>query len=330
VLRSTWDYHLHLPEFLRWVAKVEASGLPLWNPPSTVRWNVDKAYLAEVEARGARIVPTRFAGRGSRTSLLALMLEAGWTEAVVKPSVSGGAFETWRAHRTPEDGARFARQLAQMDCLVQPLVPELITDGEWSLLFFEGRYSHAVLKRPGPEDFRVQEEFGGLFAAARPSPEVVADATRALGATGRETLYARVDGVLRADGARARGADALPGSQPGCSGALRGCGGETPSLTTQRTDGRPPETECTASARLRTRATGPSGRPPDRAISDTSALPTTTASACSARARACSGAEMPNPTATGAALAARTASRRAGRSAGRAARAPVTPVMLTK
>ena len=197
VLRSTWDYHLHLPEFLRWVAKVEASGLPLWNPPSTVRWNVDKAYLAEVEARGARIVPTRFAGRGSRTSLLALMLEAGWTEAVVKPSVSGGAFETWRAHRTPEDGARFARQLAQMDCLVQPLVPELITDGEWSLLFFEGRYSHAVLKRPGPEDFRVQEEFGGLFAAARPSPEVVADATRALGATGRETLYARVDGVLR-------------------------------------------------------------------------------------------------------------------------------------
>src|SRR5215472_4190912 len=200
VLRSTWDYHLHLPEFLRWVAQVEARGLPLWNPPSTVRWNVDKAYLAEVEARGARIVPTRFAARGSRTSLLALMLEAGWTEAVVKPSVSGGAFETWRAHRTPENGARFAQQLAQMDCLVQPLVPELLTDGEWSLLFFEGRYSHAVLKRPGPEDFRVQEEFGGIFAAAQPPPEVVADAARALEAAGRETLYARVDGVVRGVG----------------------------------------------------------------------------------------------------------------------------------
>src|SRR5262249_19302872 len=180
VLRSTWDYHLHLPRFLGWVAEVEARALPLWNPPSTVRWNVDKAYLAEVEARGARIVPTRFAARGSRASLLELMLEAGWTESVVKPSVSGGAFETWRARRTPGGAARFTRQVEQMDCMVQPLVPELLTDGEWSLLFFAGRYSHAVLKRPGPEDFRVQEEFGGVFTVARPSPEVVAEATRAL------------------------------------------------------------------------------------------------------------------------------------------------------
>ena len=200
VLRSTWDYHLCLQQFLGWVAEMEARGLPLWNPPSTVRWNVDKAYLAEVEARGARIVPTRFAGRGSRASLLELMLEAGWTEAVVKPTVSGGAFETWRARRTPEDAARFTRQVAQMDCLVQPLVPELLTDGEWSLLFFEGRYSHAVLKRPGPEDFRVQEEFGGVFTVAQPSPEVVAEAARALEAAGRETLYARVDGVVRGAG----------------------------------------------------------------------------------------------------------------------------------
>ena len=197
VLRSTWDYHLRLPEFLAWVAAVEARAIPLWNPPETVRWNVDKKYLLEVEARGVPIVPTRHAPRGSRIALSALLHDAGWSEAVVKPTISGGAFETWRARPGGHDDARFARQLEAMDCLVQPFVPELVSGGEWSLLFFRGRYSHAVLKHPEAGDFRVQEEFGGVAAAAEPPPGAIATATRALQAAGHETLYARVDGVVR-------------------------------------------------------------------------------------------------------------------------------------
>ena len=197
VLRSTWDYHLRLLEFLGWVDAGEAARVPLFNRPSTIRWNVDKRYLHEVEARGVPIVPTRHAARGSQVELAALLHDAGWTEAVVKPSVSGGAFETWRAGASDADRARFARQLEAMDCLVQPFVPELISEGEWSLLFFRGRYSHAVLKRPGRGDFRVQEEFGGLVAPAKPAPATVDAATRALEASGQETLYARVDGVRR-------------------------------------------------------------------------------------------------------------------------------------
>jgi len=197
VLRSTWDYHLRLPEFLSWVGRVEASGLPLWNPPATVRWNVDKRYLLEVEARGVPIVPTRHAPRGVGRTLSALMRDAGWSEAVVKPSISGGAFETWRARLHADDDARFARQLERMDCLVQPFLPELVSGGEWSLLFFRGRYSHAVLKRPAGGDFRVQEEFGGQALARSPSPDVIAAAERALLRAGQVTLYGRVDGVLR-------------------------------------------------------------------------------------------------------------------------------------
>jgi glutathione synthase/RimK-type ligase-like ATP-grasp enzyme len=198
VLRSTWDYHLRLAEFLSWVDAVESRGIPLWNSPATVRWNVDKAYLLEVEARGVPIVPTRRAARGSGLTLSGLLREAGWTDAVVKPSVSGGAFETWRARGPEVDDGRFARQLAAMDCLVQPFLPELASVGEWSLLFFGGRYSHAVLKRPTPGDFRVQEEFGGLASAAEPPSELIVAAERALAAAGGPTLYARVDGVVRA------------------------------------------------------------------------------------------------------------------------------------
>jgi glutathione synthase/RimK-type ligase-like ATP-grasp enzyme len=197
VLRSTWDYHLRLPEFLAWVDAVEASAIALLNPPPTIRWNVDKKYLLEVEARGVAIVPTRHVARESGTELPVLLREAGWSAVVVKPSVSGGAFGTWRSGKTAADAARFAGQLETMDCLVQPFVPELVSEGEWSLLFFRGRYSHAVLKRADRGDFRVQEEFGGTFAAAEASPAVVTAAARALEAAGQETLYARVDGVVR-------------------------------------------------------------------------------------------------------------------------------------
>lgn len=197
VLRSTWDYHLRLPEFLAWVNAVETARIPLFNQPSTVRWNVEKRYLSEIEERGVPIVPTWHVSRGSAVQLAAVLREAGWTEAVVKPSVSGGAFETWRAGPSDVDAERFARQIAAMDCLVQPFLPELVSDGEWSLLFFHGVYSHAVLKRPGQGDFRVQEEFGGVFGLAEPSPATVEAATRALEAGGHETLYARVDGVIR-------------------------------------------------------------------------------------------------------------------------------------
>jgi glutathione synthase/RimK-type ligase-like ATP-grasp enzyme len=197
ILRSTWDYHLRLPEFLEWVRTVEARGVPLWNHPDTVRWNVDKAYLLEVERRGIPILPTRHLARGTGVALSALLREAGWPEAVVKPSVSGGAFGTWRAGSGAEDDVRFATQLEAMDCLVQPFAPELVSAGEWALLFFRGRYSHAVLKRPAPGDFRVQEEFGGVVVPAEAPPEVVATATRALEAAGQDTLYARVDGVVR-------------------------------------------------------------------------------------------------------------------------------------
>ena len=197
VLRSTWDYHLKLAEFLAWVDAVEAARIPLFNKPSTVRWNVEKRYLSEIEERGVPIVPTWHVSRGSPMELPALLREAGWTEAVVKPSVSGGAFETWRAGPTDADAVRFAGQVARMDCLVQPFLPELVSFGEWSLLFFRGVYSHAVLKRPGQGDFRVQEEFGGVHGLVEAPRATVEAATRALEAGGHETLYARVDGVIR-------------------------------------------------------------------------------------------------------------------------------------
>lgn len=200
LLRSTWDYHLRLPEFLRWIDGLEQRRIPLWNSPETVRRNVDKRYLDHLARRGVPVVPLRHVPRGSARRLGALLAEEGWGEAVVKPTVSGGGWRTWRTQGDSGDEARFAEQLAMADCLVQPFVQEVVDAGEWSLIFFDGRFSHAVIKRPASGDFRVQEEFGGATTAATASPALIGQAAEVLNSSGEATLYARVDGVVRQGG----------------------------------------------------------------------------------------------------------------------------------
>jgi hypothetical protein len=79
--------------------------------------------------------------------------------------------------------------------LVQKFMPEIVTVGEWSLVFFSGRYSHAVIKTPKSGDFRVQHDFGGEERAAEPPTRVLEDAVRVIEEIGSTPLYSRVDGV---------------------------------------------------------------------------------------------------------------------------------------
>lgn len=104
VLRSTWDYFLEPDAFGAWLDARDAEGTRVLNPTSVVRWNMDKRYLRDLAARDVAIVPTRWVERGSSVALDALLDERGWDEVVVKPSVSGGAHETWRSARARGDG----------------------------------------------------------------------------------------------------------------------------------------------------------------------------------------------------------------------------------
>jgi hypothetical protein len=191
VVRSTWDYHLQPERFRDWLDARER----LWNPPAVLRWNLDKRYLLDLEARGVAIVPTRLLKRGH--DLTEALRE--WPDAVVKPAVSASAFRTWRV-RAGEPRAEAEAVCRERDVLVQPFVKEIQSEGEWSLCFFAGRFSHAIVRRPGAGDFRVQEELGGSVARAEPDGALIAAASMALSKAQAETLYARVDGV-RIDGA---------------------------------------------------------------------------------------------------------------------------------
>ena len=195
VVRSPWDYFVRPAEFAAWLDRVEALGAPLWNPVELLRWNMDKRYLRELERSGIRCVPTHWAEDASGGSLADVLRRNGWTHAVVKPVVSGGAHETSLVSAATLDDAAEAgfRRLARQGAMVQPLVEEIRSEGEWSLLFFAGDFSHAVLKRPAAGDFRVQTAHGGREEAAAPPPDLVAFARQALAPVAGPWLYARVD-----------------------------------------------------------------------------------------------------------------------------------------
>ena len=201
VVRSTWDYFLRADEFHRWLARLERERARVFNDVRTLRWNADKTYLRDLAESGIPIIPTRWLQRGSTSSLGELRRATGWSELVVKPTVSGGAHRTWRASPAAEmdDDSLLTTMIDDGPVMVQPLVDAVEREGEWSLLFFDGRYSHAVLKRPRNGDFRVQREHGGSLEPAEPAAGVIAAALRVLEAVslaGVPPLYARVDGCI--------------------------------------------------------------------------------------------------------------------------------------
>lgn len=207
ILRSTWDYHLRAADFLAWTERVRSRRVPLWNPAGVARWNADKRYLRALEGAGVAVAPTEWLSRGRIREIPDVLGRRGWHEAVVKPTVSATAHVTHRLLA----GERIPRPLhdapAGAGWMVQPFLEEVATEGEWSLVYFAAptgalELSHAVIKRPAPGDFRVQEEHGGRAVGATPPPEVRAQADRAAATAVRlapgPLLYARVDGVLSA------------------------------------------------------------------------------------------------------------------------------------
>lgn len=202
VLRSCWDYHLRPDAFLDWLAMLDASGATLWNPTTVVRWNLDKHYLRELEAGGVLIPGTAWFEARQIPDLQTLLEERGWPEVVIKPTVSAAGHETWRSGvaQARADQVRLNHLVATAGVLIQEFIPEVVTQGELSLVYLAGHYSHAVRKRPAAGDFRVQERFGGSSDPDQAPATARAAAERALAAVPGDWLYARVDGVER-DGA---------------------------------------------------------------------------------------------------------------------------------
>jgi glutathione synthase/RimK-type ligase-like ATP-grasp enzyme len=183
------------------VTRLDAASVPLWNPPAVIRWNAEKTYLRELDARGVPVVPTRWIERGDPTSLTDVLRGAGWDAAVVKPAIAATAYQTWSTSlaTAAADEPRFRALTSTGRVLVQPFIEAVTSDGEWSLMFFGAEYAYTVLKRPQDGDFRVQNDFGGTAEPRDPGPDLIAQASGVLNSLpfdSSECLYARVDGCV--------------------------------------------------------------------------------------------------------------------------------------
>ncbi len=190
-----WGYHLDLPRWFSALERLEAQSTPVFNPPAVLRWNADKRYLRRLELGGARIVPTAYVDRADQAAVAAAARGFGCETVVVKPQVSGGAHGTVKvatgdALTGGPDGP----------AMIQPFLPSVGTEGELSLLWFGGRFSHALTKTAVPGDFRVQPQYGGVVRPAEPDAEAMAAAEAVLAAVEEPLLYARVDLIRDLEG----------------------------------------------------------------------------------------------------------------------------------
>ncbi|HEX8578847.1 MAG TPA: hypothetical protein VF655_04545 [Allosphingosinicella sp.] len=191
-----WGYPRAYRQWVEAVAAREGQGVRLQNPASVLQWNADKRYLGRLEEGGAPVVPTLYAEQLSIATMDEAAERFGTDRLVAKPQVSSTAWQTIRwSPGQPLDGG------PEGAAMVQPYLPAIEQTGEVSLLYFNGRFSHAISKRPQPGDFRVQPEYDGIIAAYDPAADELDAAERILGAVDEDLLYARIDLVRGLSGA---------------------------------------------------------------------------------------------------------------------------------
>ncbi|WP_347157976.1 ATP-grasp domain-containing protein [Pontibacter chitinilyticus] len=197
IMKSPWDYFDKIDAFYTWLDTLETIGMPVLNPLQTIRWNADKLYFKDLVAKGIEVVPTVWLNQGEPFRAAQVIAELGVEKIIVKPRVSGGAKNTLAltAQQAESRTAEIDALLQQEPFMAQPYLPEIAEKGEWSFLFFGGKYSHTVLKTAKAGDFRVQHFFGGTVHTFAPPAALLATAQHIIDTFAADCLYARVDGV---------------------------------------------------------------------------------------------------------------------------------------
>jgi glutathione synthase/RimK-type ligase-like ATP-grasp enzyme len=191
VIRTPWDYFLHLEEFLSWVEDVEKVTRVL-NSSCILRWNCHKKYLKELSGLGVPTVPTLWVTKNQQSD--GLMESIEWPIVVVKPAVSIGAIGALKGN--PQDShvkQHLEEELKKGDVMIQPFLKSVADFGELSLIYFNGAYSHSILKKPQQGDYRVQDAYGGTNTVFEPEIEVQKIGDQVMSHLPDFSLYARVD-----------------------------------------------------------------------------------------------------------------------------------------
>jgi hypothetical protein len=201
VIRSTWDYPQNVRAFLDVLENIERLGVRLENGSEIVRWNMEKSYLRDLAGRGIETVPTFWREGLRRGELVPLFEELRSDEGVIKPVIGANAQGAWRldAKRARELAPEIEAYFAGRPLMMQPFERGVVEEGEYSMIYLNGKHSHSILKTPKRGDFRVQEEYGSEIIAITPESALLDAGDAAIAAIGQKLLYARVDLVRSGD-----------------------------------------------------------------------------------------------------------------------------------
>lgn len=195
IVRSTWDYQAHPQAFLTTLKQIEASSAQLHNSFSLMQWNFSKDYLKDLAQKGVPILPTIWLDEFDASEVQKAFSHFQAAQIIIKPLVSANADFTYRLS---EEDLLFQQQgikdaLLGRKIMVQKFEKSIIEQGECSLFYFSGDYSHAINKMPAKGDFRVQEEHGGQLVSVTPTNTMFELAEKTLQALPEIPLYARID-----------------------------------------------------------------------------------------------------------------------------------------
>lgn len=194
VFRTIWDYFERYDEFSAWLEIVKTK-TQLVNSYDLIQWNIDKHYLEDLQDKGVAIVPTEYVDTGSYRSIAEVCLERDWQDVVIKPAIAGGAFHTHKVLQFERADYEevFENLVAERDMLIQPFVPTISSRGEASLMVFNGKFTHAILKKPKQGDYRVQDDWGGTVHPYSPTQEEITFAEDCFKACSTMPAYGRAD-----------------------------------------------------------------------------------------------------------------------------------------
>ena len=197
VFRNTWDYFEKEVQFNTWLTKIEKLGIKTLNSIAIIKENKHKFYLREMEQQGVQILPTIFINKTSNLSLKTL-IPSTWKKAVIKPAFSAGSYQTEVFDITDSEiiSLQYKVIAAEKELLLQEFIPEILSLGETSFIFFNKKFSHAVNKKPVEGDFRIQVQFGGKYTLVEPNSNLITQAQKIVNRFADDLLYARVDGII--------------------------------------------------------------------------------------------------------------------------------------
>ena len=195
IIRSPWDYQNHLQQFTEVLKRIEMSKAILLNSFELVMWNINKNYLFDLERKGVKLVPTIKVFALKKIDIKNAFEKFKTNQMIIKPIIGASAVDTFRVDKNDiSDIKNIESVFHYRECMIQPFMNNIVDEGEYSLIYFQGKLSHTILKTVGLGDYRVQEEHGGgVTPIEEPETLLEVSGNKAMSALSETPLYARVD-----------------------------------------------------------------------------------------------------------------------------------------